>query len=134
MGGGGSDAIVRFSSRGPWEARFGYSRAVRAGGFVFVAGTTAIDEDGVVRGIGDAGAQTAFVLDQIAAALEVAGASMRQVVQTRMSITDATRAEEIGRAHEERFGEHPPVSAMVQVAALLDPRMLVEIEAVAYVG
>lgn len=132
MSGGGG--IERFYSGGPWEARFGYSRAVRAGDLLFVAGTTAIDEDGVVRGIGDAGAQTAFVLDRIAAALAAAGASMEQVVQTRMFITDVSRAEEIGRAHEERFAEHRPASAMVQVAALLDPRMLVEIEAVAYVG
>ena len=126
--------IERFSSGGPWEQRFGYSRAVRAGDLLFVAGTTAVDEDGVVRGIGDAGAQTAFVLDRIAAALATAGARMDQVVQTRMYITDVSRAEEIGRAHEERFGEHPPASAMVEVSALLDPRMLVEIEAVAYVG
>lgn len=126
--------IERVASGGPWEARFGYSRAVRAGDLVLVAGTTAIDEDGVVRGIGDAGAQAAYVLDRIAAALTLAGASMEQVVQTRMYITDVTRAEEVGRAHEERFGSHPPASAMVQVAALLDPRMLVEIEAVAYVG
>ena len=126
--------IERFASGGPWEERFGYSRAVRAGDLVLVAGTTAVDEDGVVRGIGDAGAQTAFVLDRIDAALATAGARMDQVVQTRMYITDVSRAEEIGRAHEERFGEHPPASAMVAVAALLDSRMLVEIEAVAYVG
>ncbi|HEV2774152.1 MAG TPA: RidA family protein [Solirubrobacteraceae bacterium] len=126
--------IERFASGGPWEQRFGYSRAVRAGDLLFVAGTTAVGEDGVVRGIGDAGAQTAFVLDRIEAALAVAGASLEQVVQTRMFITDVSRAEEIGRAHGERFAAHPPVSAMVQVAALLDPRMLVEIEAVAYVG
>jgi len=126
--------IERFASGGPWEERFGYSRAVRAGDLLFVAGTTAVDEDGVVRGIGDAGAQTSFILDRIEAALTVAGASLEQVVQTRMFITDVSRAEEVGRAHGERFAAHPPASAMVQVAALLDPRMLVEIEAVAYVG
>ena len=126
--------IERFGSGGAWEGRFGYSRAVRAGEFVLVAGTTAIDEDGVVHGIGDAGAQTAFALDRIEAALALAGASMDQVVQTRMFVTDMGRAEEIGRAHGARFGEHPPASAMVAVAALIDPRMLVEIEAVAYVG
>ena len=126
--------IERFSSGGPWEERFGYSRAVSAGDLLFVAGTTAVDEDGVVRGIGDAGAQTAFVLDRIEAALARAGASLEQVVQTRMFITDVSRAEEIGRVHGERFAGHPPASAMVQVAALLDPRMLVEIEAVAYLG
>ncbi|MEA2142286.1 MAG: hypothetical protein QOI64_716 [Solirubrobacteraceae bacterium] len=126
--------IERFGSGGAWEARFGYSRAVRAGDLVLVAGTTAIDEDGVVHAIGDAAAQTAFVLDRIAAALALAGASMDQVVRTRMLVTDMTRAEEIGLVHGERFGAHPPVSAMVAVAALIDPRMLVEIEALAYVG
>jgi enamine deaminase RidA (YjgF/YER057c/UK114 family) len=126
--------IERFASGGPWEERFGYSRAVRAGDLVFVAGTTAVDEDGVVRGIGDAGEQTAYVLERIAAALAAAGARMDQVVRTRMFVTDISRAEEIGRAHGAAFGEHPPATAMVQVAALLDPRMLVEIEAVAYVG
>jgi enamine deaminase RidA (YjgF/YER057c/UK114 family) len=126
--------IDRYASGGPWEAAFGYSRAVRAGDLVLVAGTTAIDEDGVVLGVGDAGAQTALALDNVAAALAQAGARMDQVVQTRMFVTDITRAEEIGRAHGERFGAHPPVSTMVQVAALIDPRMLVEIEAVAYRG
>ena len=126
--------IERFASGGPWEATIGYSRAVRAGDTVLVAGTTAVDEDGVVRAVGDAGAQAAFVFDKIAAALESAGARMDQVVLTRMYVTDIDRAEEIGRAHAERFGEHPPVTAMVEVAALMDPRMLVEIEVVAYVG
>ena len=126
--------IERFASGGPWEAGFGYSRAVRAGDLVLVSGTTAIDEDGVVRGVGDAGAQTAFALDKIAAALEQAGAALDQVVLTRMYVTDITRADEIGRVHGERFGAHPPVASMVQVAALIDPRMLVEIEAMAYLG
>jgi enamine deaminase RidA (YjgF/YER057c/UK114 family) len=127
-------AIERFASGGPWEARFGYARAVRAGNLVLVAGTTAVDEDGVVRGIGDAGAQTAFVLDRIEVALAQAGARLEQVVLTRMFVTDVSRAEEIGRVHGERFGAHPPVSSMIGVDALLDPRMLVEIEAIAYVG
>jgi len=132
--GAGAGGIERFGSGGAWEERFGYSRAVRAGDLVYVAGTTAIDEDGVVHGIGDAGAQAAFALDRIEAALAAAGASMDQVVRTRMFVTDMSRAEEIGRAHGERFGQHPPVSAMLGVAGLIDPRMLVEIEAVAYVG
>jgi enamine deaminase RidA (YjgF/YER057c/UK114 family) len=130
----GADGIERFSSRGAWEARFGYSRAVRAGDVVRVAGTTAINDDGVVHGIGDAAAQTAFVLDRIEAALALADARMDQVVRTRMFVTDMSRAEEIGRIHGERFADHPPVATMVQVAALIDPRMLVEIEAVAYIG
>lgn len=126
--------IERFASGGPWESGFGYSRVVRAGDLLFVAGTTAIDEDGVVRGVGDAGAQAGFALDTIAAALQDAGAGLPQVVLTRMYVTDISRADEIGRVHGERFGDHPPVSSMVQVAALVDPRMLVEIEAIAHVG
>ncbi len=126
--------IERFASGGQWEAAFGYARAVRAGDVVLVAGTTAIDEDGVVRGIGDAAAQVAFALDRIEAALAQAGARLDQVVLTRMFVTDMTRADEIGRVHGERFAAHPPVASMVQVAALIDPRMLVEIEVMAYVG
>ncbi|HWC26287.1 MAG TPA: RidA family protein [Solirubrobacteraceae bacterium] len=126
--------VERFSSGGRWEDAFGYSRAVRAGDVVLVAGTTAVDEDGIVRGVGDAAAQTAFALDRVAAALAQAGARMDQVVRTRMFVTDISRAEEIGRVHGERFGAHAPAASMVEVAALIDPRMLVEIEAVAYVG
>ncbi len=126
--------IERFASGGPWESGFGYSRAVRAGDLLLVSGTTAIDEDGVVRGVGDAGAQATFALDRIAAALERAGVGLDQVVLTRMYVTDISRADEIGRVHAERFGAHAPVATMVQVAALIDPRMLVEIEAMAYVG
>ncbi|MEA2149531.1 MAG: hypothetical protein QOD69_1361 [Solirubrobacteraceae bacterium] len=126
--------IARFGSGGPWEQRFGYSRAVRAGDLVLVSGTTAIDEDGVVRCPGDAGGQVEVVLDAIESALARAGARMDQVVRTRMFVTDISRAEEIGRAHGDRFGTIAPVTTMVEVAALVDPRMLVEIEAVAYVG
>ena len=126
--------IERIDSGAPWERSFGYSRVVRAGDFVHVAGTTAIDEDGVVCSPGDAAGQVAFVLDAIEAALARAGARMEQVVQTRMYVTDISRADEYGRAHGERFGEIAPVTTMLQVAALIDPRMLVEIEAVAYVG
>ena len=126
--------IERFGSGAPWEASFGYSRAVRCGGFVLVAGTTAISEDGVVLAPGDAGGQVHAVVDLIEQALAQAGARLGQVVQTRMFVTDIARADEIGRAHGERFGTIAPVATMVQVAALIDPRMLVEIEAVAWVG
>jgi enamine deaminase RidA (YjgF/YER057c/UK114 family) len=126
--------VERFGSGAPWEGSFGYSRAVRAGDFVLVAGTTAIDEDGVVHAPGDAAGQVAAALEAIEAVLERAGARMEQVVQTRMYVTDISRADEIGRAHGERFGEIAPVTSMVQVAALIDPRMIVEIEALAYVG
>ena len=127
-------SIARFSSGAPWEARFGYSRAVRCGELVYVAGTTAANEDGVVLSPGDAAGQVHAIVDIIERALTGAGASIEQVVQTRIYVTDISRCDEIGRAHAERFGPAPPVSAMVEVAALMDPRMLVEIEAVAYVG
>jgi enamine deaminase RidA (YjgF/YER057c/UK114 family) len=127
-------AIERFGSGAPWESPFGYSRAVRCGDFVIVAGTTAVDEDGVVLAPGDAGGQVHAVLDLVEQALAQAGARLEQVVRTRMFVTDISRAGEIGRAHGERFGAAPPVTTMVQVVALIDPRMLVEIEAVAYVG
>ena len=126
--------IERFASGAPWEGKFGYSRAVRCGDFVYVAGTTAANEDGVVLSMGDAAGQMHAIVDIIEGALTKAGARIDQVVQTRIYVTDISRAEEIGRAHAERFGAAPPASAMVQVAALMDPRMLVEIEAVAYVG
>ncbi len=128
------DVIERFGSGAPWEAAVGYSRAVRAGPFVFVAGTTAIDEDGAVRAPGDAYEQASFALDAVEQALAGAGARLDQVVQTRLYVTDVSRWEEIGRAHGDRFGQIRPVTAMVEVAALIDPRMLVEIEALAYVG
>jgi enamine deaminase RidA (YjgF/YER057c/UK114 family) len=127
-------SVERFGSGTPWEASFGYSRAVRCGDLVLVAGTTAVSEDGVVLSPGDAGGQVHVVIDLIARALERAGAHLDQVVQTRMFVTDIARAEEIGRAHAERFAANPPVTTMVQVDALIDPRMLVEIEAVAYLG
>jgi enamine deaminase RidA (YjgF/YER057c/UK114 family) len=107
---------------------------VRCGDLVLIAGTTAVTEDGVVLGHGDAAIQVEAILDAIESALAAAGARLDQVVQTRMFVTDIGRADEIGRAHGARFGANPPVSTMVEVQALLDPRMLVEIEAVAYVG
>jgi enamine deaminase RidA (YjgF/YER057c/UK114 family) len=127
-------AIERFASGAPWEATYGYSRAVRCGDLLFVAGTTAANEDGVVLSPGDAAGQVHAIADIMERALTGAGASIEQVVQTRMYVTDISRADEIGRAHAERFGAAPPVTAMVQVAALMDPRMLVEIEAVAWMG
>ena len=107
---------------------------MRAGDHVLVAGTTAIDEAGVVHGAGDAAAQTAYVVDRIEAALARAGARLEQVVRTRIYVTDMALAREVGCAHGARFAAHPPASTMVQVAVLLDARLLVEIEADAYTG
>jgi enamine deaminase RidA (YjgF/YER057c/UK114 family) len=112
-----------------WETEFGYSRAVRAGDHVFVAGTTAVDESGAVIGDGDPYAQAAAILRKIEAALAQAGASMRDVVRTRMFVTDMAFSEAVGRAHGEFFGEIRPAATMVQVVKLIDPRLLVEIEA-----
>jgi enamine deaminase RidA (YjgF/YER057c/UK114 family) len=121
------------SSGTKWEPFVGYSRAVRIGNHVHVAGTTAVDGNGVLVGPGDAYAQTAFVLRKIEAALHEAGATLEDVVRTRMFVTDIGRFEEIGRAHGEVFSVIRPASTMVEVRALVDPAMLVEIEADAYI-
>jgi enamine deaminase RidA (YjgF/YER057c/UK114 family) len=117
---------------GPWEGEIGYSRVVRAGPHVWVAGCTSVDEDGVVQGI-TPGEQLTLALANVGRALERVQASLPDVVRTRMYVTDASRWEEVGRAHGEVFGAIRPVTAMIEVKGLLDPRMLVEVEADAYV-
>jgi len=121
------------STGSAWERHVGYSRAVRVGDTIHVAGTTAV-RDGAVVGVGDAYLQTKAVLEIIAAALAELGASPVDVVRTRIFVTDITRWEEIGRAHGEVFGAARPAATMVQVSALIDPALLVEIEADAVVG
>ena len=123
--------IERFGSDNPWEATVGYCRAVRAGDHVHVAGTTAT-VDGRVVGLGDAGEQTRVALRIIGEALARAGALFAEVVRTRMFVTDISDWEAVGRAHGEVFGDIRPAATMVQVAALIDPDHLVEIEVDAY--
>ena len=117
----------------PYEGPFGFSRVVVAGPLVIVSGTTSVDPDGVVLGITPY-EQAVEILRKISHELERAGASLDDVIQTRMYVTDISRSEEVGRAHGEVFGEIRPLATMVEVSALIDPRMLVEIEAVAYLG
>lgn len=117
----------------PWESIVGYSRAVRIGNHVWVAGTTATDEQGRVVGVDDAGAQTRYALEKIRRALESAGVSLNDVVRTRMFVTDIAQWEAIGRVHGGFFGAIRPAATMVEVSALVDPAHLVEIEVDAYV-
>ena len=126
-------ARVEVPAGTPWGETVGYSRAVRVGPYVAVAGTTAVDEAGAVVAPGDAYAQTAVALAKIAAALGAVGASMSDVVRTRIFVTDIAQWEAVGRAHREAFGGVRPAATMVEIARLIGDGLVVEIEADAVV-
>ncbi len=122
------------STGSKWEPIIGYSRAVRVGNSVFVSGTTASDASGAIVGLNDPAAQTRQCLKNIEAALKQAGASLKDVVRTRLYVTDISEWEAYGRVHGEVFGEIRPATAMVEVNNLISPEMLVEIEVDAVIG
>ena len=126
--------VERHGSGVEYEATVGYSRVVRAGSHVWVAGCTAIMEDGVVAGPGDAYLQAQQTLRNLEDALAKVGARLEDVVRTRMFVTDITQWEAVARAHGEVFADIRPVTSMLEISALIDPRMLVEIEADAFIA
>lgn len=120
---------TNISTGTPWESIVGYSRAVRVGPYVHVAGTTAADSEGKVVGTDDPYAQTIYILEKIEAALQKVGAELKDVVRTRIYVTDVTDWDEVARAHGEIFAQIRPAATLVEVNSLIEPEMLVEIEA-----
>jgi enamine deaminase RidA (YjgF/YER057c/UK114 family) len=125
---------LNISSGAKWEDIVGYSRAVRAGNIIEVAGTTAVDEEGNVIGLNDPYEQTKYIIQKIEKALISAGATLRDVARTRMFVTDISKWEEIGRAHGEFFREIKPAASMIEVKGLISPELLVEIEVSAIIA
>ena len=126
--------IKKLSSGAAWEDVVGYSRAVKAGPFIEIAGTTATKEDGSIEGVGNAHRQTQYILQKIEQVLAHFDTDMSRVIRTRMYVTDIAHWEDVGRAHGEFFSQIKPVATMVEVSNLIHRDMLVEIEVTAYVG
>lgn len=125
--------VRRVSSGSRWEPEFGYSRAVRAGAYIWVSGTTGVGADGKAIAPRDAYRQSVRALEIISEAIRSLGGSDVDVIRTRVFVTDVTQWREVGRAHRERFGASPPASTLVEVPRLIDPELVVEIEAEAFV-
>jgi enamine deaminase RidA (YjgF/YER057c/UK114 family) len=125
---------INLRSAAPWEPIVGYSRAVRIGNIIAVSGSAPVDTNGKVVAVGDAYLQTRRCIDVIEEALVAAGVGLEDVIRTRMFVTDIEQWPEIGRAHQEAFGDAPPATSMVEVSRLIDPDMLIEIEADAVVA
>ena len=119
----------RAFSGAPWETKIGYCRALRAGNHIYVTGTAPVADDGNLFAPGDAYAQARRCLEIIRTALADLNAELSHIVRTRMFVTDISRWQEYGRAHREAFADHPPATTMVEVKSLIDPEMLIEIEA-----
>ena len=125
---------INISSGAKWEDIVGYSRAVRVGNIIEIAGTTSVDERGEIVGLNDPYAQTKYILQKIEKALVEAGASLKDVTRTRMFVTDISKWEEVGRAHGEFFREIKPATSMIEVKGLISPGLLVEIEVTAVIS
>lgn len=124
----------RTFSGSPWEPKIGYCRAIKAGNAIFVTGTAPVDDSGGIFAPGDAYAQTKRCFEIIQRALQKLGADLSDVTRTRMYVSDISRWQEYGRAHGELFAQHPPATTIVEVKSLIDPQMLIEVEADAVVG
>lgn len=126
--------VQRYFTNTEWEPKVGYCRALRAGNLIYISGTAPIGDDGNTFAPNDAYAQACRCFEIICDTLQAMDSSLHQVVRTRMYVTDIRQWEAFGKAHQEFFGEHPPVTAMVEVKGLINPDMLIEVEAEAFVG